>query len=80
MMRDKIVILGAGESGNGSAILAKKYGYNVFVSDKAAIDVETKHHFDQLGIDWGSIEDRLGIDWASIWHRLVIVWASIGHR
>jgi UDP-N-acetylmuramoylalanine--D-glutamate ligase len=52
MMRDKIVILGAGESGNGSAILAKKYGYHVFVSDKAAIDVETKHHFDQLGIDW----------------------------
>ena len=32
-MADKIVILGAGVSGNGTAVLAKKHGYDVFVSD-----------------------------------------------
>jgi UDP-N-acetylmuramoylalanine--D-glutamate ligase len=36
-MSRKIVILGAGESGAGSAILAKKQGFNVFVSDKGQI-------------------------------------------
>lgn len=33
----KIAILGAGESGTGSAILAKKQGYEVFVSDSNKI-------------------------------------------
>jgi UDP-N-acetylmuramoylalanine--D-glutamate ligase len=33
----KIVILGAGESGIGAALLAKQKGYNVFVSDASAI-------------------------------------------
>jgi UDP-N-acetylmuramoylalanine--D-glutamate ligase len=33
----KIVILGAGESGAGSAILAQKHGFRVFVSDKGQI-------------------------------------------
>jgi len=32
-----IVILGAGESGVGAALLAQKQGYNVFVSDKSPI-------------------------------------------
>ncbi len=32
-MSKRIVILGAGESGVGSAILAKKNGSDVFVSD-----------------------------------------------
>jgi UDP-N-acetylmuramoylalanine--D-glutamate ligase len=36
-MSKKIVILGAGESGAGSAILAQKQGFNVFVSDKGEI-------------------------------------------
>lgn len=36
-MKKKIVILGAGESGIGSAILAKKQGYSVFVSDNGKI-------------------------------------------
>ena len=31
-MLDKIVILGAGESGCGTALLAKKQGWEVFVS------------------------------------------------
>ena len=36
-MRKKIVILGAGESGAGSAVLAQKHGFDVFVSDKGQI-------------------------------------------
>lgn len=33
----KLVVLGAGESGVGTAILGKQQGYNVFVSDKGII-------------------------------------------
>lgn len=36
--RKRIVILGAGESGTGSAILAKKQGFDVFVSDSGKIN------------------------------------------
>lgn len=36
-MSTKIIILGAGESGVGAALLAKQKGYNVFVSDASAI-------------------------------------------
>jgi UDP-N-acetylmuramoylalanine--D-glutamate ligase len=32
-MNKRIVILGAGESGAGSAVLAKQKGFDVFVSD-----------------------------------------------
>jgi UDP-N-acetylmuramoylalanine--D-glutamate ligase len=36
-MMKRIVILGAGESGAGSAVLAQKQGFDVFVSDSGAI-------------------------------------------
>ena len=36
-MISKIVILGAGKSGVGAAILGKKKGYDVFVSEKKEI-------------------------------------------
>jgi len=36
--RNRIVILGAGESGTGSAILAKQQGFDVFVSDSGKIN------------------------------------------
>ena len=36
-MAKKLVILGAGESGIGTALLAKQKGYDVFVSDASAI-------------------------------------------
>lgn len=43
MSKDKyIVILGAGESGIGTALLAKKKGYNVFVSDNGKIKKKYK--------------------------------------
>src|SRR5436190_15059203 len=37
-----LVVLGAGESGIGAAILAKQKGYNVFVSDGGSIKPEYK--------------------------------------
>ena len=37
MSQKKLVILGAGESGVGAAILGKKEGYDVFVSDGGTI-------------------------------------------
>lgn len=37
-----MIILGAGESGVGAALLAKKQGYNVFVSDKNTIKEKYK--------------------------------------
>jgi UDP-N-acetylmuramoylalanine--D-glutamate ligase len=36
-MGKKIIILGAGESGAGAAVLAKQQGYDVFVSDGGAV-------------------------------------------
>ncbi|MBN2861728.1 MAG: UDP-N-acetylmuramoyl-L-alanine--D-glutamate ligase, partial [Bacteroidales bacterium] len=39
-MKKRIAILGAGESGTGSAILASKKGFDVFVSDKGQIKDE----------------------------------------
>lgn len=51
-MKEKIVILGAGESGLGTAILAKKQGLNVFVSEQGAINATTKKTFDELDVVW----------------------------
>lgn len=36
-MSKRVVILGSGESGTGAAILAKKLGFDVFVSDKGTV-------------------------------------------
>jgi UDP-N-acetylmuramoylalanine--D-glutamate ligase len=41
-MAERIVILGAGESGTGAAILAKAKGYDVFVSDQGSIKEKYK--------------------------------------
>jgi len=47
-----ISILGAGESGVGAAILAKKQGWNVFVSDFGSIKQEYKDELDLNGLKW----------------------------
>jgi UDP-N-acetylmuramoylalanine--D-glutamate ligase len=47
-----LVILGAGESGVGTAILGKKYGWNVFVSDFGVISPEYKEELNQYEIAW----------------------------
>lgn len=51
-MKKKIVILGAGESGVGSAILALKHGFDVFVSDNSVIKDQYKEMLDRHGIKW----------------------------
>ena len=48
----KLVILGAGESGVGTAILGKQQGYDVFVSDMGTIKPKYKKKLDEEGIRW----------------------------
>lgn len=48
----KIVILGAGESGAGAAVLAKKEGFDVFVSDMSKINDKYKKILDDHNIEW----------------------------
>jgi UDP-N-acetylmuramoylalanine--D-glutamate ligase len=48
----RIVVLGAGESGAGAAVLAKKEGFDVFVSDMSAIKDKYKKMLDDHGIEW----------------------------
>ncbi|MCQ2232115.1 MAG: UDP-N-acetylmuramoyl-L-alanine--D-glutamate ligase [Paludibacteraceae bacterium] len=48
----KIVVLGAGESGVGAAILAKQKGFEVFVSDKSEIKPKYKDELNSFGIEW----------------------------
>ena len=52
MEKKRIVILGAGESGSGAAILAKEKGYDVFVSDFGTIKEPYRALLDQNGIAW----------------------------
>ncbi len=47
-----IVILGAGESGVGTAVLAKKHGWTVFVSDFGKISPEFQAELETLGVEW----------------------------
>lgn len=47
-----LVVLGAGESGVGTAILGKKQGWKVFVSDFGQISSEYKEELNQYEIDW----------------------------
>ena len=51
-MEKRIVILGAGESGTGAAILAKKLGFDVFVSDFGKITDRYKEQLDSRDIPW----------------------------
>jgi len=51
-MMKRLVILGAGESGTGAAILAQKEGFDVFVSDMSEIKPQYKVELDKRGIAW----------------------------
>jgi len=51
-MAKRIVILGAGISGVGAAVLARKKGYDVFVSDKGTITDENKAVLLNNEIEW----------------------------
>ncbi len=48
----RIVVLGAAESGAGAAVLAKKQGFEVFVSDMGGIKDKYKKMLDDHGIEW----------------------------
>jgi UDP-N-acetylmuramoylalanine--D-glutamate ligase len=52
MMKKKIVILGAGESGAGSAVLAQKQGFEVFVSDSSTIKEQYRDILNSHMIRW----------------------------
>lgn len=49
---NEIVVLGAGESGTGAAVLAKKQGLPVFVSDKGKISNKYRRVLKQFEIDF----------------------------
>ncbi|HLV62144.1 UDP-N-acetylmuramoyl-L-alanine--D-glutamate ligase [Galbibacter sp.] len=48
----RLVVLGGGESGVGSAILAKKHGFDIFLSDKGKINDHYKNVLEDIGINW----------------------------
>ena len=48
----RIVILGGGESGSGAAVLAKKEGFDTFVSDSGRIKDKYKKLLNDHKIDW----------------------------
>jgi UDP-N-acetylmuramoylalanine-D-glutamate ligase len=51
-MMNKIVILGGAESGVGAAVLAKKQGFDVFVSDMGLIKEKYKNLLNEHDIEW----------------------------
>jgi UDP-N-acetylmuramoylalanine--D-glutamate ligase len=51
-MSKRIVVLGAGESGSGAAILAKEKGFDVFVSDCGTISDPYRALLNQNGVKW----------------------------
>ncbi|MCK0189475.1 UDP-N-acetylmuramoyl-L-alanine--D-glutamate ligase [Arenibacter sp. F20364] len=48
----RLVVLGGGESGVGTAILGKKEGFEVFVSDKGIVKEEYRKVLEHFEIDW----------------------------
>ena len=65
-MNKRIVVLGAGESGAGAAVLAKVKGFDVFVSDMSLINDTYKALLNKYEIEWEdgrhSIEKILNAD------------------
>lgn len=48
----RIVVLGGGESGVGAAVLSKKQGFDVFLSDSSEIKADYKAQLEQNAILW----------------------------
>ena len=51
-MKRKIVVLGGGISGYGSAILAKKKGFSVFLTDMGKIAPKFRERLDEWGVEY----------------------------
>ena len=49
---NRFVVLGAGESGAGAAVLAKVKGFDTFVSDMGAIKDKYKELLNKYDIPW----------------------------
>ncbi|MFW6389061.1 MAG: UDP-N-acetylmuramoyl-L-alanine--D-glutamate ligase [Marinilabiliaceae bacterium] len=61
-MKKELVILGAGESGTGAALLAVRKGFQVFVSDCGSINLSNQQELVDAGIEFeseGHSEDRI---------------------
>lgn len=61
-MKELVIILGAGESGVGAAILAKQNGYTCFVSDGGLLKPAHRSELQAHGIEWeegGHTEERV---------------------
>lgn len=52
MPEKKVVILGAGESGVGAAVLAKQRGFEVFVTDKGKVKDKYSSVLLKAGVEW----------------------------
>ena len=65
-MKKRFVILGGGESGVGAALLGKKVGYEVFLSDAGSIQLKYKQELFDNGIEFEegkhSVEKILSAD------------------
>ena len=62
MEKKRIVVLGAGESGTGAAILAKVKGFDVWLSDMGKIAPKYKAKLDEYQVAWeegGHSEDKI---------------------
>ncbi len=55
-MKKRLVILGAGESGVGAAILAKQLGYDPFVTDAGPIALEYKNDLVYFAIEFEELQ------------------------
>ncbi len=51
-MSKRFVILGGGESGVGAAVLAKKKGYDVFLSDGSSLKKEYRQMLEEAGVEY----------------------------
>jgi UDP-N-acetylmuramoylalanine--D-glutamate ligase len=51
-MSKRFVILGGGESGVGTALLAKQKGYDVFLSDSSSLKEKYRNELNQAGVDF----------------------------
>ncbi len=61
-MSKRLVILGGGESGTGTALLGKAKGYTVFLSDRGAIKENYAQELNEAGIEFeqgGHSEDKI---------------------
>ena len=52
MTKERIIVLGAGESGTGAALLAKAKGHDVFVSDSGNIKSKYIEQLEKAGINY----------------------------